>query len=186
MQNVKSVLLLTGSPGVGKTTVLTKAASILKGKGFSVGGMVSREAREGGVRVGFEILDLGSEKRGWLARVNQKVGPQVGKYRVNLEDLENIGAQAIVCATKNCDVIAIDEVGLMELFSEKFREATRKALESPKQVIAVVHWKAQDRLIKDAKNMKDSETFTVTPENRNELSKIIVDKAIEAMEKTGY
>ena len=183
---MKRVLLLTGSPGVGKTTVLTKTVSILKEKGFSVGGMISREVRESGVRVGFEIVDLGSEKRGWLAHVNQKVGPQVGKYRVNLEDLENIGAQAIEYATENCDVIAIDEVGPMELFSEKFREATRRALESPKQVIAVVHWKAQDRLIKDAKNMMDSETFTVTPENRNELGKIIVDEAIEVMEKTGY
>src|SRR4030065_1444596 len=146
--------------------------------------MISREVRESGVRVGFEILDLGSEKRHWLAHVNQKVGPQVGKYRVNLEDLENIGAQAIEYATENCDVIAIDEVGPMELFSGRFREATRRALESPKQVIAVVHWKAKDRLIKDAKNMMDSETFTVTPENRNELGKNIVDEAIEVMEKT--
>ena len=111
MQNVKSVLLLTGSPGVGKTTVLTKAVSILKGKGFSVGGMISREARESGVRVGFEILDLVNEKRGWLARVNQLTGPQVGKYRVNLEDLENIGVQAINYTIENCDIIAIDEIG---------------------------------------------------------------------------
>ena len=81
--------------------MLTKAVTILKEKGFCVGGMISREACEGGVRVGFEILDLGSEKRHWLAHVNQKVGTQVRKYRVNLEDLENIGAQAIEHATKN-------------------------------------------------------------------------------------
>ncbi len=182
---MKRVLLLTGGPGVGKTTVLVKAVTILKERGFRVGGMVSREAREGGVRLGFEILDLGGEKRGWLAHVNQKDGPQVGKYRVNLEDLENIGAQAIEYATEYCDVIAIDEVGPMELFSERFREVTRRALESSKQVIAVVHWKAQDRLVIGAKTMKDSETFTVTLENRNELSKIIVDIATEGLEKAG-
>jgi nucleoside-triphosphatase len=186
VQNVKRVLLLTGSPGVGKTTVLTKAVTILKEKGFSVGGMVSRETRKGGVRVGFEILDLGSEKRGWLAHVNHKVSPQVGKYRVNIEDLENIGAQAIEYATEYCNVIAIDGVGPMELFSEKFREATRKALESQKRVIVVVHWNAHDRLIHDSKTIRDSETFTVTLENRNELIKIIVAKATEALEKSGY
>jgi len=175
------VLLLTGSPSVGKTTVLTKAVSILKEKGYSVGGMISREVRESGVRVGFEILDLGSEKRGWLAHVNQKTGPQVGKYRVNLEDLENIGAKAINYAVENCDVVAIDEVGPMELFSEKFKDATRKALESTKIVIAVVHEKAQDKLISDAKNMKEAETFTVTTENRDKLSEIIAEKAIKAM-----
>jgi nucleoside-triphosphatase len=173
------VLLLTGSPGVGKTTVLTKAVSILKDKGYGVGGMISREAREGGVRVGFEVVDLSSEKRGWLAHVNQKTGPQVGKYRVSLEDLENIGAQAIYYAVENCDVVAIDEVGPMELFSEKFEDATRKALESTKIIIAVVHWKAKDKLINDAKNMKEAETFTVTTENRDKLGEIIADKAIK-------
>jgi nucleoside-triphosphatase len=178
------VLLLTGSPSVGKTTVLTKAVSILKEKGYSVGGMISREVRESGVRVGFEILDLGSEKRGWLAHVNQKTGPQVGKYRVNLEDLENIGAQAINNAVENCEVVAIDEVGPMELFSEKFKDATRKALESTKLVIAVVHGKAQDKLINDAKHMKESETITVTTENRDQLSKTLTDKTIKALEKT--
>ena len=175
---------MTGKPGVGKTTVLAKAVSALNGKGFSTGGMISREVRESGFRMGFEILDSGSGKRGWLAHVNQKVGPQVGKYRVNLEDLENIGAQAIYYAIENSDVIVIDEIGPMELFSEKFKNATRKALESTKLVLAVVHWKARDKLIEDAKNMKDSETFVVTEENRNDLNQVIADEAIKALENT--
>ena len=180
------MLLLTGSPGVGKTTVLTKAVSILKDKGYGVGGMISREVREGGVRVGFEVVDLSSQKRGWLAHVNQKTGPHMGKYRVNLEDLENIGAKAINYAVENCEVVAIDEVGPMELFSEKFKDATRKALESTKIVIAVVHWKAQDKLINDAKNMKETETHTVTLENRDALSEIIALKAIKALKTESH
>jgi nucleoside-triphosphatase len=181
---LKRVLLITGSPGIGKTTVLTKTVNIIKEKGYNVGGMISREVRETGTRVGFEILDVRSQKRGWLAHVNQKSGPQVGKYRVNLEELGTIGAKAIIDATENCDIVAIDEVGPMELFSEKFKEAVRKALENSKLVIAVVHWKAQDKLINDIKNMKDAETFTVTPENRDQLSQNIAQKAIEALKKT--
>jgi nucleoside-triphosphatase len=151
MTSRKRVLLLTGSPGVGKTTVLTKAVSALKGKGYSVGGMLSREVREGGARVGFEILDLSSGRRGWLAHVNQRSGPQVGKYRVNMEDIDLIGAKAIADDVEKCAVIAIDEIGPMELFSEKFKEATRKALESSKPVLAVVHEKARDKLINEAR-----------------------------------
>jgi nucleoside-triphosphatase len=177
----KRVLLLTGNPGVGKTTVLLKAVNALKEKGFCVGGMLSREARENGVRVGFEILDLNSGRSGWLAHVNQKTGPHVGKYRVNLEDLDFIGAEAIEVAVEKCAVIAIDEVGPMELFSEKFKEATRKALESSKPVVAVVHWKAHDKLISEAKNRQDSETFTVTQENRNKLPEIITQKTLQAL-----
>ena len=101
----KRVLLLTGYPGVGKTTVLIKTVDPLKAEGYSVGGMISREAREGNIRVGFEIIDLTNSKHGWLAQVNQKTGPQVGKYHVNLEDLDNIGAQAIVEALEKCNVL---------------------------------------------------------------------------------
>jgi nucleoside-triphosphatase len=173
----KRVLLLTGNPGVGKTTVLIKTVSALKTEGYSVGGMISREDREGETRVGFEILDLNSSRRGWLAHVSQKSGPQVGKYRVNIEDLNSIGAQAILDAVENCDVIAIDEIGPMELFSEKFREATRKALDSGKLVVAVVHWKAQDKLAIEAKKREDAELIAVTHENREKLHLAIAKKA---------
>ena len=181
---LKRVLLITGSPGIGKTTILVKTVTILKEKGYCVGGMISREVREGGTRVGFETLDLSSQKRGWLAHINQKTGPRVGKYRVNLGDLEAVGVQAITEATKNCDVIAIDEIGPMELFSQKFIDVTRRALESHKLVIAVVHWKAQDSLINDAKNREDAETVTVAPENRDQLSAMIVEKALQFLKTT--
>ena len=175
----KRLLLLTGSPGVGKTTVLLRVVECLKAKGYSVGGMLSREVRSDKTRVGFEILDLSSDRRGWLAHVNQKSGPSVGKYRVNLEDLDNIGANAIVNAAENFDVVVIDEIGPMELFSEKFKEAVRRAVEGGKLVVGVVHWKARDRLIDEVKNREDTEVFVVTYENRNKLHKTITEKAAE-------
>jgi len=177
----KRVLLLTGPPSVGKTTVLMKVINALKEKGIHVGGMISREVREGGARVGFEILDLTSYKRGWLAHVNQKRGPQVGKYRVNIEDLNAIGAKAVTEAVEKCEVIAIDEVGPMELYSERFKEAVRKALESHKLVLAVVHWKAQDTLINEAKKREDSKTTFVTLENRENLHKQIIGNALKIL-----
>jgi len=180
---LKRVLLLTGNPGVGKTTVLTRTVDALKTAGYTVGGMISREAREGGTRVGFEILDLTSGRRGWLAHVNQKSGPQIGRYRVNIEDLNSIGAQAILAAVENCDVIAVDEIGPMELFSEKFKEATRKALESRKLVVAVVHWKAHDRLIVEARKREDAELIMVTYENREKLHEATVEKALKTLKQ---
>ncbi len=177
MQAAKRILLITGPPGIGKTTVLTKTVSLLRERGFSVGGMLSREIRENGVRVGFEILDVGSQKCGWLARVDQPEGPRMGKYRVNLQDLEVIGAKAITDATEKCNVVAIDEVGPMELYSEKFKEAVNTALESGKIVIAIVHWKADDKLISNLKARTDAETFTVTNENRERIAETITERA---------
>jgi nucleoside-triphosphatase len=175
----KRVLLLTGNPGVGKTTVLMKTVDALKERGVCVGGMISREAREGGARVGFELLDLSSGRRGWLAHVNQKSGPRVGRYGVNMKDLNDVGAQAVTDAVENCDAIAIDEIGPMELFSARFKDAVRKALESRKLVMAVVHWKASDRLIWEAKSREDAETFTVTYGNRDGLPEALAEKAFQ-------
>jgi nucleoside-triphosphatase len=171
---------VTGSPGVGKTTLLLRVVEALKVRGCTIGGMISREVRLYGTRVGFEILDLAdSDKHGWLAHVNQKTGPQVGKYRVNLEDLNNVGVEAVLKAVRECDVVAIDEIGPMELFSEKFKRAVLEAVESGKLVIAVVHWKARDKLIEAVKKREDAEIFTVTLENRSELHKTVVKKAQE-------
>lgn len=180
----KRVLLLTGNPGVGKTSVLIRTVNALKESGCKVGGIISREVREGGTRVGFEIVDLHSSRRGWLAHVNQKSGPQVGKYRVNIEDLNTIGVQAILGAVESCDVIAVDEIGPMELFSEKFKEAVRKTLESCKLVIAIIHWKAQDVLVGEAWKREDAEIFTVTYGNREKLHEAIADKALRFLKQT--
>jgi len=170
---------LTGAPGVGKTTVLTKTVDALKAKGISVGGMISREVREGGVRVGFEILDLSSGKRGWLAQVNEQSGPHVGRYHVNLGDLDSIGTAAIIQALENCSVIAIDEIGPMELYSPKFKQAVVQAMESKKLVLAVVHGKAKDPLVTQVKRRVDAEIFNVTFSNREKLPEQLATKGLE-------
>jgi nucleoside-triphosphatase len=177
----KRVLLLTGNSGVGKTTVLIKIVNSLKAEGISVGGMISREAREGNLRVGFEIINLTNNRRGWLAHVTQRTGPKIGKYHVNLEDLENIGAKAISEAVEKCGAVAIDEIGPMELFSQKFKQAVTKALESKKLVLAVVHAKARDQLINEVKRREDAEVFTVTLANRDILSEELRKQALEIL-----
>ncbi|MFZ0966570.1 MAG: nucleoside-triphosphatase, partial [Candidatus Bathyarchaeia archaeon] len=75
----------------------------------------------------------------------------------------------------------IDEIGPMELFSEKFKEAVRRAVEGGKLVVGVVHWKARDRLIDEVKKREDIEIIVVTYENRNKLHQTIIEKAAEHM-----
>jgi len=177
--------MLTGSPGVGKTTILLRIVETLKAEGYRVGGMLSREVRERGDRVGFEISDLWDGRRGWLAHVNQKSGPLVGRYRVNMEDLDAIGAYAISRATEECDVIAIDEIGPMELFSEKFRVAVQRGMVSARLVVGVVHWKARDTLIEKLNSRKDIETYVVTNRNRGNLHIAVVREAVDFLTKHG-
>jgi nucleoside-triphosphatase len=178
-KNLKRLVFLTGRPGIGKTSVLLRAVDILKAKGYKIGGMVSREARKHGVRVGFEIVDLETGRRGWLAHENQQTGPRVSKYRVNLSGLNTIGAGSILNAVKNADTIVVDEIGPMELFSPDFKEAMKKAVESRKMMIGTIHYRAHDPLITTIKAREDAEILEITRENRGRLHTILVGRVLQ-------
>ena len=100
---LKRLILVTGPPGVGKTSVLLRSVNGLKKRTYRIGGMISHDVREGGIRVGFEIMDFSTGQRGWLAHINQPKGPKISKYRVNLTDLDAIGVNSILDAIKNSD-----------------------------------------------------------------------------------
>ena len=51
-------ILITGPPGIGKTTLLEKIKNKIKDSGFSIGGMYCPEIRENNKRTGFNIIDI--------------------------------------------------------------------------------------------------------------------------------
>lgn len=179
----RRILFLTGNSGIGKTTLLLAVIESLKAYRFEVGGMVSREVRRDGVRVGFEVANLVDNRQGWLARADGESGPRVGRYRVIVEDLDRIGAKAITDAAKKSDIIAIDEIGPMELFSDEFKTAVKEAIDSSKLVIGVIHRNARDVLIESIKRREDVHIIVVTLENRNQLKEDVVQEAIEYLRR---
>jgi nucleoside-triphosphatase len=180
---LKRLILITGQPSIGKTTILLRTVDALKIKGYKIGGMISREIREGGARVGFEIVDLETRQKGWLAHVNQPDGPKISKYRVNLSDLDAIGAISILNAVADADVIVVDEIGPMELVSPAFKDAVSRAIENEKPVLGTIHYRARDSLITAIKARKDAEILEVTQENREHLHNLIIDRVVELQKK---
>jgi len=177
----KHIILITGVPGIGKTTAIIKMAETLKAQGYKIGGIITKEKREGNARVGFTIQDLLTEKQGWLAHVKQPNGPRIGKYRINLADLEEVGASAIQDAIGTADIIIIDEIGPMELHSRAFKEAVMHATDSTKPAIATVHYNAADAFVREIKARQDAEVYEVTLENRDVMHKFITDRIIKIL-----
>lgn len=173
-------IFLTGPPGIGKTTVIMRTVSLLRQNGISVGGMITNEIREGRSRVGFEIIDIFNNKKGILAHVKYRTGPRVGKYRVNISDLEKVGVNAIMHAIEKCDVIVIDEVGKMELFSPKFVKAVEEALASNKIVLGTVHMRASHPLARRIRQglVSNVVVIQVTYQNRDILPEQLYKEVI--------
>lgn len=156
-------IAVTGSPGVGKSTLVEK---VVKASGLNVGGVLAREKRYKDRRTGFELLDLSTGALGILADETGS-GPQLGKYRVHPEDLDCIGAGAIKAALK-CDLIVVDEIGPMELSSRKFVSAVETAIASSKPMLVVLHEWSNHRLAKKIRSTFN--VITVTRENRDALA----------------
>lgn len=166
------LIFITGRPGIGKSTVCMKVINLLKKSNFKIGGVICPEARVKGRRVGFKIIDLLTLREGWLAHVDFKTGIRIGKYHVNLNDLNGIGVNAILNAIKEADVIVIDEIGPMELKSYLFREAIYKSFKCGKPVIAVLHWRLGKSFLRGLR-VSSYEVYEVTFNNRNYLHETI-------------
>lgn len=163
-------ILLTGQPGVGKTTLIMKILEelSLKAKGF-----FTEEIREKGVRKGFKIRTLDGQE-GILAHVDSTSPKRVGKYGVNVEEFEHIGVRALEEALEQESPVVIDEIGKMELYSERFREILLKVLDRSPLVIATIG-QQRDSFIEQVRSRADVAVLVVTPENRESL----VDKVKE-------
>ena len=130
---------------------------------------MTSEKRISGQRVGFRIRDLLTDDEGELASVTGRLGPRVGRHRVNLNDLSSVGGRALERAAKEADLIVIDEIGPMELTSSDFRRSLRVCITSGKPILAVVHERMNDPLIEELKGMSGEATVVVGLENRDSL-----------------
>lgn len=133
---IKVKIGITGHPGVGKTTLVLR---VLERVPMRYGGMITQEIRKIGRRVGFSVRDLMTGREGILAHLHLDRGPRLGRYRINLGDLEEIGVAAIERAIGECELVVVDEVGPMELRSRRFIQAVERALESDKHLLVTVH-----------------------------------------------
>jgi len=169
-------VFLTGQPGCGKTTVIANVIQMLSSRGIRPGGMISGEMREAGVRVGFSIEDIVTHEIGILAHTDYREGPHVGKYHVNLFDVDRIGVAAIKRALSDADLVIVDELGPMELHSLPFINAVRTALSSTKPFLGTIHKRANHPLVTSIRSNTDYRIIEVTTENRRELPGRIVEQ----------
>ena len=161
---VKKNLLITGLPGVGKTTLIRRLYEALKE--FHPIGFYTAEIREEGVRKGFELVTL-EGKRGVLSHVDIKSRCRVGRYKVDVSGFEDF-LDGISFFDPSSNMMMVDEIGKMECLSDKFEKILKKILDSEKWVIATIALKGSG-LIAGVKQRQDIKLFEITLSNRDVL-----------------
>ncbi|MCI2415752.1 MAG: NTPase [Candidatus Aramenus sp.] len=161
-------VFITGRPGVGKTTTLKYVVEEVKKRGVMVAGFLCPEAREKGERMGFKIVDLSTGKEGWLAKVGPGE-PRVGKYAVQKEAGEV--ARLVLSSLPTAQLVAIDEIGPMELSIPAVKEVIDAVLKGEKPLVAVVH-----RTIK-----LEGKLYVLDVNNREQVRKEVLKDVLKAL-----
>lgn len=158
------ILLLTGTPGVGKTTVIRKVAAALPD--WRLAGFYTEEIRDAGERRGFRILGFDGQER-VMAREDFPGPFRVGRYGVDVSAIEAL-VESALRLDRPVDVYLVDEIGKMECLSGKFIAAMRAVLDSGRPVVATVALRGRG-FIEEVKSRPGVPLWQVTRGNRDEL-----------------
>lgn len=157
-------ILITGMPGVGKTTLVQRLVTRSKIK--SVTGFYTSEIRRCGVRRGFELRTFSGDRQ-ILAHVDIASNWRVGKYKVDVPRFEHF-LDSLNLIHTTADLVVIDEIGKMEAISDKFQGIIRHVLSSNQQVLGTVAFKGTG-LIKEVKRLSNIKLIEITINNRDRL-----------------
>ena len=161
-------ILLTGKPGIGKSTIIQKVLETIGTE--RAAGFWTMEIRIEGRRVGFSIQTVDGVV-GTLAHVSDKTGPRVGKYGVSVAHIDEVAIPALQRAREADCTIIIDEIASMELKSPKFAPEVRRCLDT-RRVLGTLQLRSgafQD----EVRKRTDVKLINVTHENRDEIPALV-------------
>lgn len=180
--------LVTGPPGVGKTTLIMRVFETLKTSNptLKIQGFYTREIREGIERVGFEVVTLDGRKAPLasttISTPESIRWPTVGKYKVDIASFEALALPELQIK-EDTDLFIIDEVGKMELFSSSFFPAVLKVLESNIPLLASIPIPKFGRDIPAVARLRDhpgAKMFTLSPSNRDAVKEQIYTQLVDS------
>ncbi|HEX9757020.1 MAG TPA: NTPase [Nitrospiria bacterium] len=164
-------ILITGIPGIGKTTVIQKVAKCLQN--MNPVGFYTGEIREKKSRVGFKAVSLGGGTQ-TLSHVQFGGSFRVGRYGVDVKGFEEF-LENLDLLKSQSDLVIIDEIGKMECLSAKFNALIVSLFESQKNILATIAKKGGG-MIQRIKNHPNCLIFEVQIKNRDKVVEDIVNR----------
>jgi len=165
---MKSAYLVTGQPGIGKTTMIRQVVSTMR---LRAAGFYTEDLRMGGAREGFRVVTLDGEI-GLLAACGHPADVTVSKYGVDLAALERVGVAALRRALDRGHVMVADEIGKMQLYSRPFRQTILEAVRQGHPLLGTI-MSGRNPYAERIKSHPNVEVLELTPHNRHEILRIL-------------
>ena len=165
------IYLLTGKPGIGKTTAIKK---VIEHVGIErCGGFYTEEIRIQNIRAGFRLVTLDGHT-GIFAHIKSESPLRIGRYGVNLDCLESLGIAAIQQTIAAKKIVVLDELGSMEGLSDRFKQTVLDVFNSASPVIGTIALRSHPWL-DTLKQQEGVVLYTLTPDNRDRMIDTLVD-----------
>ncbi len=159
-------ILLTGRPKSGKTTLLQNFIDAIPNKQ----GFVTREVLDTGERTGFELVSADG-MTATLASIYSDSEVRVSKYGVEIQKLDEFLNELPPVVDGN--LIYVDEIGQMELYSDKFKELITQYFDRDTMYIGTITSVYQDDFTNRVLDRSDIVLITIDPTNRDRIQDIL-------------
>jgi nucleoside-triphosphatase len=170
---MKTAYLVTGEPGIGKTTLIRQVVSTMR---MRAAGFYTEDLQNSGVREGFRIVTLDGDIA--LLASGGHPGPiRISKYGVDLQELDRVGVAALRRAMERGHVLVADEIGKMQLYSRPFRQTVFEAVRNGHPMLGTIML-GRNHYADRVKAHRNVEVLHLTDENRNELLTFLRSKFV--------
>ncbi len=158
-------ILLTGRPGVGKTSAVRRTAEVLSERGLPVAGFYTEEMRHERRRVGFRGVPFGGGESLVIAHVRLQPS-RVGRYGVDVDAIDLLSTRHLEPVDEA--IVLVDEIGKMECLSATFVAAMRRLLDSGRPLLATVGLGGGE-FMRSVRQRRDALHAIVTESNRDRI-----------------
>ncbi|MGX1263035.1 nucleoside-triphosphatase [Rossellomorea marisflavi] len=169
--------LLSGRPRIGKSTLIKQLIDEIGAD--RCGGFYTEEVTNVDDRIGFRCISLDGESVE-MANVESLSETRVGRYGVNLEEFDLFARDVLQDALRTKDIIVIDEIGYMQMFSHSFKKIVQEIFSGNKIVLGTIPSNSPPEIM-NINNLKHANIITINEINRDKMSGFLVREVLSAL-----
>jgi len=164
MPSSDNILLITGMPGTGKTTIIKRV--IQSFPELPKAGFYTEEIKANNIRQGFNLVTM-QGARYTMAHISISSGHRVGRYGVAVAAIERAVTTALAPG-EAARLYIVDEIGKMECLSPLFVQRMTSLLDSGNVIVATVAMKGSG-FVAAVKKRPGVKLWEVTEKNRDAM-----------------